>query len=91
MNDQAAFTELVVAADGSVRTVYSELVDLHALGRPTIRRGSHVEPTADGRWTADLSPVAGPLLGPFDSRSAALTAELSWLREFWLCEPHARQ
>ena len=39
------------------------------------RRASHVEPDADGRWWADLSPVAGPRLGPFEVRSAALDAE----------------
>ncbi len=37
-----------------------------------------------GRWHADLSPVGGPVLGPFGQRSAALAAETSWLDEHWL-------
>ena len=33
----------------------------NALGQLTIRRASHVEPDEWGRWTADLTPIAGPL------------------------------
>ena len=76
--------QLLVEPGGAVRCIYSEQVDLSALGRPTIRRGSHVEPTEDGRWTADLSPIDGPVLGPFDSRSQALQAEVRWLEGHWL-------
>jgi len=43
-----------------------------------------VEPTSDGRWTVDLSPVNGPRLGPFPLRSAALATELQWLNTRWL-------
>ena len=43
-----------------------------------------VEPTADGRWIADLWPVDGPPLGPFPSRSQALSAEHNWLTQHWL-------
>ena len=42
-------------------------------------RHSHVEPDESGRWIADLSPVSGPALGPFPTRSAALAAEAAWL------------
>jgi len=80
--------ELLVTPAGSVRCLYGEELDLHALGRPTIVRGSHVEPTEDGRWTADLSPTGGPCLGPFASRSQALDAERSWLEENWLLPDH---
>ena len=41
-------------------------------------------PTADGRWTADLRPVGGPVLGPFARRSEALEAERAWLEANWL-------
>ncbi len=66
---------LLVSPSGAVRCLYSEELDLRALGRPSITRGSHVEPTDDGLWTADLAPVDGPKLGPFDRRSQALAAE----------------
>ena len=76
--------QLVVMPDGRVRCLYDETLDLRALGPLAIRRGSHVEPTADGRWTADLAPVQGPLLGPFATRSEALAAEVEWLTAHWL-------
>ena len=76
--------QLVITPTGRVRCLYGEELDLHQLGRLTIRRGSHVEPTETGQWTADLSPVGGPVLGPFPSRSAALGAERHWLEEQWL-------
>lgn len=76
--------QILVTPTGTVRTIYSELVDLRPLGKLAITRGSHVEPTEDGQWTADMSPVAGPILGPFASRSAALAAEQDWLEEHWL-------
>jgi len=76
--------ELVVASNGAVRCVYGETLDLRSLGQVNIRRGSHVEPTSDGKWTADLSPVGGPILGPYQSRSGAIDAELAWLAKHWL-------
>ena len=66
--------ELVVSAQGQVRYVYDETLDLSALGRPVITRASHVEPDERGGWFADLAPVAGPRLGPFPRRSEALAA-----------------
>jgi hypothetical protein len=76
--------QCVIDPHGSIRCLYSEEVDLSALGQPVITRGSYVEPTEDGRWTADLSPVGGPMLGPFPYRSKALDAERLWLEEHWL-------
>ena len=78
---------LVVAPDGTARAIYSETIDLAALGRPTIARASHVEPDRDGRWHADLRPMLGPVLGPFDRRSEALEAEVAWLEANWLTPP----
>jgi hypothetical protein len=75
---------LVVEPRGTVRGVYAEAIDLTQLGDLTIRRASHVEPDAESRWWADLTPVGGPKLGPFRRRSDALAAELSWLEEHWL-------
>ena len=76
--------DLIVHADGGVSCVYSEALNLASLGSLAIRRASHVEPDAHGQWLADLSPVGGPKLGPFDQRSCALAAEQAWLAEHWL-------
>ncbi len=76
--------ELVIHPGGVVRCVYDEAIDLAQLGRMTVERASHVEPDADGQWLADLAPVGGPVLGPFPRRSAALAAEVAWLRMHWL-------
>ena len=76
--------QLVIDPTGEVRCVYDEALPLAELGRLTIARGSHVEPDIAGLWTADLSPVGGPLLGPFATRSAALDVEREWLEHNWL-------
>ena len=76
--------ELLISPEATIRCLYDETLELTALGQPQIQRGSHVEPTADGQWTADLSPVSGPLLGPFPLRSEALGAEVAWLEQHWL-------
>ena len=80
--------QLMIQPDGTVHCLYGEELDLHELGSLAIARGSHVEPDATGQWTADLSPVNGPRLGPFSSRSDALAAERQWLETHWL--PQAR-
>ncbi len=76
--------QLVIDPSGGVRCIYDELLPLAELGRLSIQRGSHVEPDDAGQWTADLSPVGGPLLGPFETRSLALDAEREWLEQNWL-------
>jgi len=42
--------ELVIDTGGNVRCLYSEMIDLAALGKLTIRRASHVEPDEQGQW-----------------------------------------
>jgi hypothetical protein len=76
--------ELLIQPNGIVRTIYAKTIELASLGTVNIRRASHVEPTTEGRWTADLSPVGGPMLGPFALRSEALDAEQQWLLHHWL-------
>src|SRR5262249_22619232 len=76
--------KLLVRPDGTVRAIYDEAIDLAVLGQPTIVRASHVEPDREGRWVADLTPVGGPALGPYDRRSQALQAERDWLERHWL-------
>jgi hypothetical protein len=79
MTAQLLQMQMVVGTDGTVCFIYDERLDLACLGRVEIRRASHVEPDEEGRWWADLSPAAGPVLGPFDRRSDALAAESAWL------------
>ncbi|MBN73431.1 MAG: hypothetical protein CME32_29600 [Gimesia sp.] len=76
--------QLIITAEGQVRCIYAEAIDLAALGRLRISRGSFVEPNAAGQWMVDLSPVQGPRLGPFAKRSAALLSEVDWLERHWL-------
>jgi len=76
--------QLVIESGGVVRCIYSEAIDLAVLGSPAISRASHVEPNQHGRWWADLSPIRGPILGPFIHRSEALVAEYDWLETNWL-------
>ncbi len=68
-----------IHADGTMRCLYNEAVDLPAIGQLSITRASYVEPDDTGQWSADLSPVSGPKLGPFALRSEALAAEQAWL------------
>jgi hypothetical protein len=75
---------LIVQPDGTVECLYDDTLDLAGLGRLKIVRASHVEPTPSGQWTADLSPVDGPVLGPFCTRTEALQAERTWLEEHLL-------
>ena len=75
---------LIIDPQGAVRCVYAESIDLSRLGKLSIRRASHVEPDERGQWWADLSPVDGPVLGPFDHRGAALVEEQQWLESNWL-------
>lgn len=76
--------ELIIAAGGAVRCLYGEAIDLAALGRLAIERASRVEPDVQGRWLADLAPIGGPMLGPYERRSDALAAEAEWLSRHWL-------
>ncbi len=68
---------VLIDPDGTVTTLYDERLDLKALGDLTLTRVSHVDPDSHGKWWARL--IAGPTLGPFPNRSAALAAEVAWL------------
>ena len=75
----------VVIKNGQIRFIYDAKLDpLLALGTPDVKRASHVEPVViDGRvkWTSDMSPVGGGLLGPFNTKPEALEAEVDWLNQ----------
>lgn len=70
---------LTVRPEGSLIAIYTEALDLVSLGDVRFQRASHVEPDERGNWWADLSPVHGPILGPFTQRSQALEAEHRYL------------
>jgi hypothetical protein len=70
---------LVIDSRGACRCIYGEEIDLKVLGKPTITRASSVEPDEQGRWWTDCSPLGGPKLGPFDTRSEGLAAEVAWI------------
>lgn len=73
---------ITIRPDGTIKTIYTDdLLLLFKTGKCAISRVSSVEPTTDGRWEADLSPVGGPTLGPFDTRTEALDAEVAYLHE----------
>lgn len=77
--------QLAVLPDGTVQAIYDDELGpvFAALGRSVIRRTSYVEPLWEGGftngWQVDLTPVGGPVLGPFPSRREALDAERAWL------------
>lgn len=79
--------QIMIDADGRITAVYAdglpwEQIAMDLAGETVdIQRASHVEPAGGGRWTADMGPVGGPVLGPFDERSEALAAETLWLRQ----------
>ena len=71
---------VAVQHNGDLRMIYSDdIATLLTLGASRIVRASHVEPDGNG-WSADMSPVDGPTLGPFALRQDALVAEVEWLQ-----------
>lgn len=76
--------QMHIDAVGTVRCLYHEAIPLERLGRCRIRRASRVEPDGTGQWWIDLTPVGGPVLGPFRKRSAALETEVAWIEEHLL-------
>lgn len=72
--------QIVISPAGEIKAIYTdELLPLFRAGKCSITRASSVEPTIDGRWEADLSPVNGPVLGPYDTRKEALESEVNYL------------
>ncbi len=77
--------EIVVSVgeDGILSYIYDDRLSfLGGMGKMNIRRASHVEPMAiedTTIWVADMSPVGGPVLGPFKLRAEALAAEVGWI------------
>ena len=76
--------QLIIESSGLTRCVYSDAIPIQGFGQVRIKRASNVEPNEQGKWIADLAPVSGPILGPFQKRTDAIKAEVQWLRENWL-------
>jgi hypothetical protein len=72
--------KIEILPNGQMVFLYNDdLRPLMAAGQASVQRASDVEPTEKGEWTADLSRVGGPVLGPFEKREDALAAEVAWL------------
>lgn len=83
MSRRAGEIEVTVLADGDLLFLWDDrLQPLLDVGSAVIRRVGRVEP-AKTEWVADLSPVRGPVLGPFRLRDEALQAEREWLARHW--------
>lgn len=82
-----------ILSDGTVNFLYyDELKPLLAIGDVDVARASHVDPekTLDGlKWFANLAPVNGPKLGPYETRTEAITGEIDWLTENYLNKQEA--
>jgi hypothetical protein len=64
-----------IESDGTVLAVYTDTIDLRTIGRIHAVRASVVEWDESGQaWTARIL-VTGERLGPFATRSAAVSAE----------------
>lgn len=54
---------------------------LFPAGLPCLDDSGPDDVVPPNKWWADMHPVGGPVLGPFDTRQMALTEEVAWLRE----------
>lgn len=71
---------IAVMPNGDVQMIYSDSMrEILEEGQGSIRRASHVEPTIDNKWEADMSPIGGEILSGFDTREAALKAEVEYI------------
>lgn len=68
-------------ANGEAVFIYEDDHPCLELGRGITKRASHVEPTEDGMWLADMKPMNGPVLSPTSSRSGSLVLETQWIEK----------
>lgn len=74
--------KIKINPDGTAIMIYTEDINIADLGSvQSITRVSRVEPTSGNQWAADMGPIGGPVLGAFDKRSDALSAEINWIEE----------
>lgn len=80
-----------ITRDGTIEFIYEDrLRPLLEQGEAKVERASHVEPTKDARWQADLSPIGGTLLESTETREASLRAEVNWIERHRL-QTHPEQ
>lgn len=73
---------IAILPSGEVQMIYSDSMrELLNEGQGSIQRASHVEPTIDNRWEADMSPIGGEVLSGFETRESALKAEVEYIEE----------
>jgi len=74
---------VAILPNGEIQFIYSDALApvIAALGGGVTARASHVEPTPNGQWQADMSPVNGPCLPPTATRAASLAQEVEWLEK----------
>ncbi|GMV80538.1 MAG: hypothetical protein AMXMBFR7_17220 [Planctomycetota bacterium] len=78
---------IAVRPDGQVEFLYDDALGALLLeGEGRVLRASHVEPTSDGRWQADLAPIGGPKLPATRTRGASTQAEIVWIERNRLTE-----
>jgi len=74
--------KIKINPDGTAVMIYTEDIDVAEIGDVrSITRVSTVEPTSGNQWAADMRPIGGPVIGTFNKRSDALTAEVNWIEE----------
>ncbi len=79
--DRTKTLKLVVKA-GRIQAIYDdEMIGLFPFNKVTVMRASHVEPQSRGGWSADLTPVGGPILKDFLTRKQALDAEAQYINQ----------
>jgi hypothetical protein len=91
--------KIAIDSQGVCTLIYNDALEaLLEEGSAEVRRASHVEPHPAGGWTADMSPVGGPVLyaadgKPFKLRSEALAAEVAYLSDLLFTDhaEHARE
>lgn len=81
INQHKSISIRIDAKTGVITAIYDDaLANFIVDNNSSVKRASNVEPVPGG-WSADLSPVNGPTLGPFTLRADALAAEIEWLKE----------
>lgn len=75
-------TQIIINSNGTIRFIHNDDIAevFIKLGEAKTTRASYVEPLSSGKWEADLTPVWGPILGPFNRRDEAVSAEIEWLQ-----------